>query len=827
MHGRRTWVSALGDAVGLAASLAVGLLVVAVPVGVLGAAPAAASPAAWTITPSPNTATTQDNELLGVSCPDASFCVGVGYYSPDGNVLQTLIETWNGTSWTVTPSPNGIGSTYGDLLFGVSCTSASSCVAVGTDIDLGSALVETWNGSTWSIAATPSTGSYGDLLSGVSCLSSSFCVAVGSSATSTTEQTLVEQWDGATWSVVASPDLGSNGNDLYSVSCTGTSQCVAVGDTNNDTDPETLVESWNGSGWTVVPSPDVSSSTQDNLLSGVSCTSASFCVAVGQVVPSGSSSGTVGQTLVETWNGSSWSITPSPNPAAAGSGLSGVWCNSPSSCVAVGAYPVGTTSPTYQTLVEDWNGSSWSVAPSTNTASAQDNGLSGVACSGATCTAVGSYAGTTNLQTLVETGTAPTPPPACNVSDHVAAAATSPHTVQSTGLGFTPLASPVRIADTRTGAADPATYAGDTLCPGGQLTIDLPSSFVPAGAGAVVVQVTAISPTAPGFVSAFPAGTAWPGTANVNFTTGQTVGNLVTVGVGTDPATSAPAVTIYNGPASGGPDTDVAVDLYGYFAAPSSTSGDAYVPLSPTRIFDTRPGSGDPGSGQTLTNGGTVNVPVSGVGGVPADAAAVVVNIAVTDTDAASFIEGYPTGSPPSSSTPTVNQNWVAGETLSTKAIIGVGSGGSITLANHAGDADVVVDVDGYFTGPGGTGALFNALGSPVRVLDTRPGGVAGGQSTSVQAAGSDGVPSGAVAVVWNVVDVVGAPGDGNFLTVYPFGMTVPTAADVNYVPGDLDLVVDNASFATTGSSGAVGVYNGPANAATANVVVDEYGWFG
>jgi hypothetical protein len=421
-------------------------------------------------------------------------------------------------------------------------------------------------------------------------------------------------------------------------------------------------------------------------------------------------------------------------------------------------------------------------------------------------------------------------PSPCNVGDHAAVAGVSAHSAQvppTTGLGFTPLSSPVRIADTRSAAADPATYANDTLCPGGALTVDIPAEDVPAGAGAIVAQLTAISPTAPGFLSAFAAGGSFPGTANVNFTTGQIVGNLVTVGLGIDPSDNEPAVTVFNGPTgAGGPVTDFALDLYGYYAPQTSGSGDAYVAITPARIFDTRPGSGQPGAGQTLTNGGSVDVPVTGVGGVPSGASAVVVNIAVTDTSSASFVQGYPTGSPPSQSTPTVNQNWVAGETLSTKGIIGVGGNGSITLANHAGNVDLVVDVDGYFTAPGVSGALFSALPVPVRLLDTRPGGVAGGTSATAHVGGANGVPADASAGVLNVVDIVSSQTDGNFLTVFPSGVSPPLAADVNFLGGDLYTVVDNSSYGTVGQGGNVSVLNGPADASNANVVVDEFGYF-
>lgn len=430
-----------------------------------------------------------------------------------------------------------------------------------------------------------------------------------------------------------------------------------------------------------------------------------------------------------------------------------------------------------------------------------------------------------DLRVPVSSSCSTGPPPSCNTNDRaVSASGRSARAMQTTSLGFTPLSSPVRIADTRSGATDPSTYAGDTLCPGGALTIDIPSGDVPAGASAIVAQLSAVSPTSPGFLAVYPAGSSNPGTSNINFVGGQDVGNLVTVALGTDPSNGSPAVTVFNGPSSGGPDTDLTLDLYGYYAPQTAGSGDPYVPLTPARIFDTRAGSGEPGQGETLTNGGSVQVPVLGIGGVPkTGVSAVIVNIGVTNTTGPSFIQGYPTGSPPSSSTPTVDQNWAAGETLSTKAIIGVGSGGSITLANHDSNVDVVVDVDGYFGAAGATGSLLTVLASPVRLADTRPGGVAGGTSYSVTVAGAQGVPSAATAGVLDVIDLATS---GNFLTVYPAGRSLPVAADVNFVPGDTDSIVPNASYGTVGAGGAVDVYNGPATTTEGNIVVDEFGYF-
>jgi hypothetical protein len=398
------------------------------------------------------------------------------------------------------------------------------------------------------------------------------------------------------------------------------------------------------------------------------------------------------------------------------------------------------------------------------------------------------------------------------------AGAATKHALATTGLGYTPLTAPVRIADTRAGASDPATYAGKTLAPGASVTVDVPTADVPANASAVVVNVTAISPSAAGFLTVFPGGGTNPGTANVTFTGGQTVGNQVTVGLGSDSVTgAAQSFTVFNGPATGGGSVDFAADLVGYYAPQSATSGDAYVGLTPARIYDSRAGSGQTGAGTTLTGGGSANVTVTGVGGVPASATAVVLNVAVTNTTASSFITAFPTGQPQPG---TASQNFLAGETLSSQVVAAVGTGGDVTIANHAGNADIVVDVDGYFTAAGGTGSLLNVLAAPVRLTDTRPTGVGGGSSATATVQGA-----GATAGVLSVADIA-TKGSGNFLTAFPTGGAAPTAATVNYTPGDTYNIVENAAYATTGTAGSVSILNGPSNAATANVVVDEFGYF-
>ena len=352
----------------------------------------------WSIVSSPNTSPTQDSSLADVSCASTTDCLSVGSFSL-GIPTQSLVEAWNGSTWSITPSPNVSIPTH-NALYGVSCTSATFCMAAGSYLDGSSTqtLVEAWNGSTWSITASPNASTNRDnQLTGISCASPTACVAVGDYSNGSHGQTLVETWDGSAWSLASSPNTSPmQNNQLSGVTCTSPTACVAVGSYFNGTNGQTLVETWNGSTWSITTSPNTSSS-QNNQLASISCTSPTACVAVGSYF-----NGTNSQTLVETWNGSTWSIATSPNTSPLQNNqLASISCTSPTACVAVGDYSNGTTS---QTLIEIWNGTTWSISASPNTSSTQDNVLAGVSCTSLTaCAGVGHYFNGTDDQTLVVT----------------------------------------------------------------------------------------------------------------------------------------------------------------------------------------------------------------------------------------------------------------------------------------------------------------------------------------------------------------------------------------------------------------------------------------
>src|SRR4029077_4997519 len=181
---------------------------------------------------------------------------------------------------------------------------------------------------------------------------------------------------------------------------------------------------------------------------------------------------------------------------------------------------------------------------------------------------------------------------------------------------------PERLLDTRSN--------GGKLGPGGSLDLAIGGVTVPSSATSVILNVTTPNTTAAGFFTVFPTGSSLPTASNLNWVAGQTIPNLVSVSLGT-----GGKVTIYNGHGN----ADVVVDLEGYFAPNTDGTAGEFTPKVPARITDTRPLSGEPNAGSTLTAGATLDVQVTGVGGVPATGvSAVVLNATVTNTTAAGFL---------------------------------------------------------------------------------------------------------------------------------------------------------------------------------------------
>lgn len=222
-------------------------------------------------------------ELNGIWCLSAKACTAVADY--EGSLTQsTLAESWNGTKWCIMPTPNLPGD-QGNALNAVSCRSARQCLAVGEyTANTGSVgpLAEAWNGRAWSVEKTPApAGAHTSVLADAICPSASVCLAVGFAAAGSTSRPLAEQWNGRTWSIEpAPPPPGSMHSELTGIWCRSARACVAVGYESSGIVTRTLAQTWTGSAWSVTPTPDLVE-PQATALSGVSCTAPDRCVAVG------------------------------------------------------------------------------------------------------------------------------------------------------------------------------------------------------------------------------------------------------------------------------------------------------------------------------------------------------------------------------------------------------------------------------------------------------------------------------------------------------------------------------------------------------------------
>jgi hypothetical protein len=227
-----------------------------------------------------------------------------------------------------------------------------------------------------------------------------WAVGSGASAFSTLYQPLIEHWNGSTWSVVRSPRVGSGADTgtLVDIAALGKTNVWAVGNEYNGTTTTTLVEHWNGNCWSIAPSPNVSGAVS-NQLQSVAAVSATDVWAVGYWVDSSGFK----RTLAEHWNGNAWSILSTPQYSSlAYNYLFGVTAITSSDVWAVGYYS-NIQGYNANTLVEQWNGSQWSIVTSSNSANAY-NGLASVAAvSAADLRTVGSYTNIHNVtSTLIE-----------------------------------------------------------------------------------------------------------------------------------------------------------------------------------------------------------------------------------------------------------------------------------------------------------------------------------------------------------------------------------------------------------------------------------------
>jgi hypothetical protein len=338
----------------------------------LGATPALAA-GGWTVVsgvpPTGHNAnlsavtSTSDSDAWAVGSLNGRPGTGVG--------AQPLIDHWDGTAWSQVATPPTPQSTAS--LAAVSASSPTDAWAIGhTQINRSNftPLALHWNGAAWSVASSIAGALGGQVGDGVADIGPTDAYAIGGGLGSA-HTGLVAHWDGATWTRVnvPLPDNNNLASNLNAISADGPSDVWIVGTYELLVNPtemqnETYTLHWNGSSWKIVLMPLVDPSKVNNYFSfhGIKANSPADVWAVGTQAVAGQGGGS---TLIEHYNGTAWSVVPSPSPGTNGS-LSGVTTsNAVNDVWAVGGYTVpGTTQ--VQTLTLNWNGTTWTRVASPN-----------------------------------------------------------------------------------------------------------------------------------------------------------------------------------------------------------------------------------------------------------------------------------------------------------------------------------------------------------------------------------------------------------------------------------------------------------------------------
>ncbi len=353
---------------------------------------------------------------------------------------------------------------------------------------------------------------------------------------------------------------------------------------------------------------------------------------------------------------------------------------------------------------------------------------------------------------------------------------------------FQPL-EPCRLLDTRSSGTLIGDHAAVVVPTVGRCNI-------PADTTALALTVTVTQPLAAGFATIWPGDVARPSTSTVNYAAAETRANGAIIATGADGTVAV----------SSSASAHVVVDVTGAFVATTGATAGRFVATTPTRLLDTRDGTG------RLAVGGAVTIPLPA--GVPADATAVAVTIATSDSVGAGFFTAYPTGieRPLSSSLNTDGR----GQVRATGQLVPVSQGG-FTVFSQAGD-HLIVDMTGWFTGPSAPwsdAGLFVPT-TPTRLMDTRtrttvfPNGTIELDPSTIT-----GGPVAAIAANWTLTRTW----RGGFLTVHPARTDRPVAATVNADRRNQD--VAQFGISATSPTGLAAYSSGGSH-----LVVDVTGWF-
>ena len=801
-------------------------------------------------------------QLQSVSCSSTTACVAIGFQGqgeggPGAEYTATrpfILATTDGTDWSTQSLPT-------DAYFfqGVACASTSTCEAVGQNQQGGGEVIGT----------NPDISTTTTVASGVPNTADANQPIEYSATVTPTSGT------GTPTGTVTFSTFGASGQtDLCTATLSaGTGSCSAF-DAPVGSDAVTATYSGDAadsasSGTTSVailadPTTTAASVSLDEAVPGFSDTySAHVSDTSDPGMPTGSVSFTDGSVSLCTatlvfGTGSCNSVAAPLGPGVVTAAYSGDSMSAPSSStfsIDIGGPAPPTTTSVTASPVDVLSGGSVTYSTQVHASGGPATGTVDFTARGvALCTAYLTSGSGTCTSTTAPTGVDTITASYGGALNFAPSSGTTTLVVFNQPGAYVPL-SPARVCDTRpsnpsqlSGAAAQCNGVGnkgETLSAGGTVSFNVAGSFgVPAdNVTAVMLNVTEADATGNGYFTLYPSGAPRPTASDLNYTTGRTVPNLVEVAVGNNGA-----VSLYSAGHA-----DAIVDLEGYVTTTSQGGAGLFDALAaPARICDTRGGNPSHLSGGTTqcnTNTGAgssdqlvtptqpLTINVTGNGGVPATGVeAAVLNVTAVAPQGPGYVTAYPTGT----GRPTAsNVNFAAGKVVANRVTVPVSNSGQVTFYAAA-STDLVIDVSGYFTTTGGTGAKFTPEPAPLRICDTRgsnpsglvapytqcntnlaPGGpsqpIGPGASLDVQATGLGFNPSGSTAAVLNLTAV--SPTASGYLTVYPSGAP-PTTSDLNPPAGS---VLANMVVAELSSSGSFDVYNAVGDT---NVVVDVAGWY-
>jgi len=339
----------------------------------------------------------------------------VAFRNPNGSIVLVAMNTTPDLpspagTWTAAkaPLPSGAATDPQGTVLGLSCPSATMCIAAGDYDDtsrhtLGMLLA--WASGKWTASRAPlpanAAASRVGEVSAVSCPSTTRCTAAGLySDSSGSFDGMLLTWASGKWTASRAPlpanAAASPAEWVSAVSCPSTTRCTAAGSYNDTSGfPQGLLLTWSGAKWAAseIPLPANAASGSDAQLWGVTCPSIAWCTATGFYV---STSG-YPQGLLLTWSGGKWAASQAPLPTGATNGpdtdVYAVSCPSTTRCTAVGAYtgPSGDERP----LLLTWSARKWTAAEAplpANAVSSPGAGISTVSCPSTTqCIAAGGY----------------------------------------------------------------------------------------------------------------------------------------------------------------------------------------------------------------------------------------------------------------------------------------------------------------------------------------------------------------------------------------------------------------------------------------------------